>query len=259
MATALPACGIPNRSARRSVAEHGSGGLWPVPVIEQHPSVNFSGRRGDVSPDMVVLHYTAMATGDAACARLCDPQAEVSAHYLICETGRIRQLVAEEARAWHAGAGSWGAVTDVNSRSIGIEMANRGDHPFAQAQMAALEALLADILRRWAIPPERVIGHSDMAPARKCDPGPRFDWRRLARQGLGVWYADDPVTGGDLSRFRDFARIFGYTADVAGDCLLAAFRARFRPWARGPLAAGDLAAIRDLARRFPVDGGAGAV
>lgn len=261
MATALPACGIRNRSATPSVADRdaGAGRGRPSPVIEDCPSPNFSGRRGDVSPDLVVLHYTAMQTGDAACERLCDPAAEVSAHYLILETGRIRRLVDETARAWHAGAGGWGTVTDVNSRSIGIELANRGDHPFAHAQMLALETLLADILCRWAIPPERVIGHSDMAPERKQDPGPRFDWRRLARQGVGVWYADSGIHGQDPSWFRDFARTFGYPSEVSDESLLAAFRARFRPWARGPLEARDLAVIQDLARRFPVDGGAGAV
>ena len=108
----------------------------------------------------MVIHYTAMATAAEARARLCDPAAEVSAHWLIDEAGRAEALVPEALRAWHAGAGAWGAVSDVNSRSIGIELANPGDRPFAAAQMAALERLLAGILGRWAIPPERVIGLS---------------------------------------------------------------------------------------------------
>jgi len=203
---------------------------------------------------MVVIHYTAMATAAAARARLCDPAAEVSAHWLIDEAGRAEALVPEELRAWHAGAGAWGAVGDVNSRSIGIELANPGDRPFAAAQMAALERLLAGILGRWAIPPERVIGHADMAPGRKADPGPRFDWRRLARAGLSVW----PGAGGDAAAdFAAAARRFGYP-QAAPDLLLAVFRARFRPWASGPETAADRAALDDLARRFPVDGGAGA-
>ncbi|MEH6360408.1 MAG: N-acetylmuramoyl-L-alanine amidase, partial [Amylibacter sp.] len=127
---------------------------------------------------MVVVHYTAMETADAACARLCDEAAEVSAHYLISEQGDIVQLVDEDMRAWHAGAGAWGDVTDVNSHSIGIELANTGDTPFAAAQMDALEGLLGGIQNRWKIPAARIIGHSDMAPGRKFDPGVRFDWQR---------------------------------------------------------------------------------
>ena len=223
-------------------------------AAERPASPNHGPRRGGARPDLVVIHYTAMATAAEARARLCDPAAEVSAHWLIDEAGRAEALVPEALRAWHAGAGAWGAVSDVNSRSIGIELANPGDRPFAAAQMAALEGLLAGILGRWAIPPERVIGHADMAPARKADPGPRFDWRRLARAGLSVW----PGTGGDAAAdFTASARRFGYP-QAAPDLLLAVFRARFRPWAAGPETAADRAALDDLARRFPVDGGGAA-
>lgn len=196
----------------------------------------------------MVIHYTAMPSCAEAEARLCDPEAEVSAHYLISAQGAVTTLVPEELRAWHAGAGQWGECRDVNSRSIGIELDNPGNAPFPQAQMAALEQLLADILNRWQIPPERVIGHSDMAPARKADPGPRFDWRRLALLGLSVW----PETGAVPGDFAKDARAFGFP-DVAPDLLLAAFRLRFRPWARGPQDATDAALIADLAARYPVD------
>ena len=160
---------------------------------------------------MVVLHYTAMESAGAALDRLCEENVEVSAHYLICETGRIWQLVDEEMRAWHAGAGRWGDVVDVNSRSIGIELANTGTQPFAEPQMAALEALLRGIVDRWSVRPERVIGHSDMAPGRKGDPGPRFDWRRLALQGLSVWPDPHGGAGRDEDRTGFFvnARHFG--------------------------------------------------
>ncbi|HBU15274.1 MAG TPA: hypothetical protein DEF16_11095 [Gemmobacter sp.] len=144
-----------------------------------HPSSNAGPRRYGQLPDLIVLHYTAMPSCAEAQARLCDPQAEVSAHYLIAETGAVIPLVPEELRAWHAGAGAWGACQDVNSRSLGIELANPGDAPFPEAQMAALEHLLADLRHRWEIPPERVIAHSDMAPHRKTDPGPHFAWQRL--------------------------------------------------------------------------------
>ena len=146
-------------------------------------SPNFGERRDGARPELVVIHYTGMASCAESQARLCDPVAEVSAHWLIDTDGTTLQLVDEAMRAWHAGAGGWAGVTDVNSRSIGIELQNTGSQPFAEPQMAALERLLRGIMERWAIQPARVIGHSDMAPARKIDPGPRFDWRRLALSG----------------------------------------------------------------------------
>ncbi len=216
------------------------------------PSPNCGERRGGARPDLIVIHYTAMASMAEARARLCDPAHEVSAHWLISEQGTAEQLVDEALRAWHAGAGAWGAVSDVNSRSIGIELANSGAAPFPEAQMAALEQVLAGIMGRWGIPPARVIAHSDMAPARKSDPGPRFDWRRLAIAGLSVW--PDRRSGGRPVAFRDHARRFGYP-DVEEALILRAFRLRFRPWAEGPADALDAAMAEDLALRFPVDGG----
>ncbi len=213
-------------------------------------------------PDMIVLHYTAMQSAEAALERLCDAQAEVSAHYLISERGNIWQMVEEDQRAWHAGAGQWGAVVDVNSRSIGIELANTGAHPFPEPQMRALEGLMRAIMARWSIPPERVIAHSDMAPARKFDPGARFDWRRLAQAGLSVWPGEteaatdtETETETGAGGFLAAAGRFGYPASGANDLetTLAAFRLRFRPFASGPLEAADCGAIRDLATRFPVD------
>jgi len=219
----------------------------------QHPSPNCGARRDGVRPDMVVLHYTAMDGWEKARDWLCNTDAQVSAHYLITPQGDVVQMVDEAARAWHAGAGRWGDICDVNSHSIGIEISNTGATPFAAAQMDALDALLADILRRWDIPAARVIGHSDMAPGRKIDPGVRFDWQRLARRGLAVWpNAGDPVPP-DATRFRADAARAGYTADVDGATLLTCVRLRFRPWARGPLDGTDMAVIADIAHRFPVD------
>lgn len=217
------------------------------------PSPNSGPRRGGARPDLVVIHYTGMAGWEAARDRLCDPAAEVSAHYLVRPDGPVLALVPEVLRAWHAGAGAWGGVGDVNSRSIGIELANPGDAPFPAPQMAALEALLAGVMTRWAIPPERVIGHADMAPDRKADPGPRFDWRRLALAGLAVWPAPDPAPAA-VAGLQPALRAFGYPA-ADPDRLLAVFRARFRPFARGPATPADAAAAADLARRFPVDAG----
>ncbi|WP_309664362.1 N-acetylmuramoyl-L-alanine amidase [Tabrizicola sp.] len=216
-----------------------------------HPSPNFGERRGGQRPELVVIHYTAMDGCAAALDRLCDPTAEVSAHYLIDTDGRVLSLVDEAMRAWHAGQGSWGGRGDVNSRSIGVELVNRGAEPFAEPQIAALERLLADVLARWALSPQAVIGHSDMAPGRKGDPGPRFDWRRLALQGQSVW--PEPAPPGNF--FAD-VRHFGYP-DLVPEALLAAFRLRFRPWAKGPLDDTDAALAADLATRFPATNSTG--
>lgn len=225
----------------------------PTVTYHSHASPNFGVRKGGGVADMVVIHYTAMASGDEALARLCDPEFEVSAHYLIDVDGRILRMVDEDKRAWHAGAGQWGNVTDINSRSIGIELANTGAVPFAAAQMDALEALLYDINSRHAIRPERVIGHSDMAPARKIDPGPRFDWHRLAHQGLAVWPQRAVEILVDETAFSNDLRTFGYAEDVPMEARLSAFRDRFRPHHTGPLDGTDMAIARDLAMRFPVD------
>jgi len=220
-------------------------------VTGAFPSPNFGPRREGAVPGLIVLHYTAMPSCAEARDRLCDPTAEVSAHWLIAEDGTVEQLVDETLRAWHAGAGGWGGVTDVNSRSIGIELANAGDAPFPEPQMAALERLLNGIMTRWGIPPEAVIAHSDMAPERKRDPGPRFDWQRLALQGLSIWPgAAEPVD------FAGSLRRIGYP-EAAPETLLAAFRLRFRPGAAGPEDDTDRALAADLAARFPVDGRAG--
>jgi len=200
-------------------------------------------------PDIVVLHYTGMEGSDAARDRLCEKAAEVSAHYLISETGEITQLVDEKMRAWHAGVGQWGNVRDVNSRSIGIELANTGAHPFPHPQMTALCTLLRGILDRHAISAHRVIAHSDMAPGRKSDPGPRFDWRRLAFAGLSIW----PKARESKEDFATQATRFGYAPTLDEVTRLKAFRLRFRPWATGPQDAVDLALMADLAHRFPFD------
>ena len=227
-------------------------GSTPVPhgvAVSVLPglSPNFGERRGGLRPGLIVLHYTGMANCDAARDRLCDPAAEVSAHYLISEGGDILALVPEAMRAWHAGAGAWRGQDDINSRSIGIELANSGAQPFAASQMRALEGVLGAVMARWSIPPHAVIAHSDMAPGRKADPGARFDWHRLARGGLSVWPQDAKPR--PTSDFTQDARRFGYP-DAGDDLVLAAFRLRFRPWAKGPVDAVDAGMIADLADRF---------
>jgi N-acetylmuramoyl-L-alanine amidase len=218
-------------------------------VSLSHPSPNFGERREGARIELVVLHYTVLDHAEAL-QRLCDPKAEVSAHYLIGRGGQVLGLVDEANRAWHAGAGCWAGRDDVNSRSIGIELVNSGTEPFAEPQMAALERLLADLLSRHALPPWSVIGHSDMAPERKSDPGGRFDWRRLAAGGLSVW--PEPGMPGDF--VQDLVA-FGYPTG-SPETLLAAFRLRFRPWASGPVDDTDRAIAAGLGR-FAVDGRAG--
>ncbi|MEX0310301.1 MAG: N-acetylmuramoyl-L-alanine amidase [Tateyamaria sp.] len=220
-----------------------SPGSWKL-IPHWHPSPNCGPRRDGLRPTHVVLHYTAMATAEEAIDRLCDPSAEVSAHYVICKTGRVTQLVPEGLRAWHAGAGEWDGLTDVNSRSIGIELDNDGRGSFSSALMHSLEALLAHILTAWNIPPAHVIGHSDMAPGRKFDPGPHFDWERLEALQLAGHRGKDPgPEDPDLDRFAQLARRVGYTADVDAHTLLAAVRLRYRPFATGPIAPEDFTPI----------------
>lgn len=204
-------------------------------ALIRHPSPNFGPRRDGLLPRLVVLHYTEMHSAGAALDRLCSPAAEVSAHYLLGRDGTLWQLVEEEHRAWHAGAGQWQGVDDINSRSIGIELDNDGQSPFSAPLMDALDPLLAGILSRWRIPPSGVIAHSDMAPLRKTDPGPRFDWRRLAWCGLAIW----PDRPGDPARPLDRSlEVIGYPPGPAPS-RLAAFRLRFRPGATGPECATD--------------------
>ncbi|MDC0738627.1 N-acetylmuramoyl-L-alanine amidase [Cognatishimia sp. SS12] len=225
----------------------------PAPKIIPHPSPNFGPRRDGARPALIVLHYTAMHSAKAALKTLCTPENEVSAHYLIGHHGDIWQLVDETQRAWHAGAGQWGAITDVNSHSIGIELDNSGDCPFAAPLMTALEWLLPQIMQRWDIPAAGVIAHSDLAPTRKIDPGRRFDWQRLARQGLALWPGDIPLET-DPPCWSESAARFGYPVaadfgpgtDAASACL-AAFRSRFRPWASGPEDAEDARLMAQLA------------
>ncbi|KPQ06595.1 MAG: N-acetylmuramoyl-L-alanine amidase [Rhodobacteraceae bacterium HLUCCA12] len=216
-----------------------------TPGARWHPSPNAGPRRDGLTPRLVVLHYTQMSSAGAALARLCDPGAQVSAHYLIGADGTLWQMVAQSQRAWHAGAGRWRGLDDINSRSIGIEIDNDGDSPFAAAQMRRLETLLPALLTRWSIPPSGVIAHSDMAPGRKADPGPRFDWRRLARMGLSVWPRTDGDPDAPLAASLD--RI-GYPP-VAPELRLAAFRLRFRPRHTGPEDRIDRALADSLARQ----------
>jgi N-acetylmuramoyl-L-alanine amidase len=164
------------------------------------PSPNFNARSGP--PDMIVLHYTGMASGEAALARLRDPASEVSAHYLVEEDGRIFALVPEERRAWHAGRAFWAGQSDINAISVGVEIVNPGHEwgyrDFPQTQIEAVIELVGEIRSRWTIEDGRILGHSDVAPDRKTDPGERFPWKRLAEAGHGLWVEPPPAPGPPL-------------------------------------------------------------
>lgn len=230
-------------------------------TVIQHPSANCTARRGGAAARLVVLHYTAMDDVDEVLARLCDADAQVSAHYLITRGGENYQLVAEDLRAWHAGAGQWGGIADVNSHSIGIELMNSGapDYPrFPPAQMDALAGLLRGIMARHNIAPKAVIGHSDLAVGRKGDPGPAFDWQGLARQGLAVWPKDlEAEPPADWTRFITDAKTFGYCppqdSPQGWHEVLKTFRLRFAPERTGELDPRDMATIHALARDYPCE------
>jgi N-acetylmuramoyl-L-alanine amidase len=177
---------------------------------------------------MLVLHYTGMQSGAAALDRLCDPAARVSAHYTVDEDGTVYAHVDEQHRAWHAGVSHWAGVDNLNARSIGIEVVNPGHeygyHPFPEAQIASVIELCADILQRHPIPASRVLGHSDVAPARKDDPGELFPWARLAEAGIGVW---PKAATSDLN--ADALTRYGYDPNAPLDKVITAFQRHFRP------------------------------
>jgi N-acetylmuramoyl-L-alanine amidase len=218
-------------------------------VAEVVPSPNYGDRRNDRRPDMIVLHYTGMPSAKAALDRLCTAASQVSAHYFVFDDGRIVQLVPEILRAWHAGAGSWAGETDINSCSIGIEIANPGhDHgypDYSKRQIAAVTALCRGILTRYTIPPVRVLAHSDVAPARKNDPGEKFPWRTLHDSGVGHWVKPAPIADGPLLALGDRGdevaatqkslKEYGYGIEVTGNYdsamheVVLAFQRHFRP------------------------------
>jgi N-acetylmuramoyl-L-alanine amidase len=203
------------------------------------PSPNHDPRPDGV--DMLILHYTGMSSGEEALNRLCSAAAKVSAHYLIEEDGAVWRLVPEGRRAWHAGVSFWAGRRDLNGASIGIELVNPGHdngyRAFPDRQMAALEALAREILTRHPIPARHVLGHSDVAPRRKTDPGELFDWPRLARAGIGLWpaAAGDAGTVPDIGETQRLLAAIGYETPQTGAlddetrAVVAAFQRHFRP------------------------------
>lgn len=213
------------------------------------PSPNYGERKGVTSPDMIVLHYTGMSDAASAIVRLCTAGSEVSAHYVVLEDGNIVQCVRESDRAWHAGASSWAGESDINSCSIGIEIVNRGHDlgytDFPLRQVAAVIALCKGIILRREIPKHRVLGHSDVAPSRKRDPGEKFPWRLLADSGVGLWVEPAPIVhgpqimlgaqGDDVLDLQRALATYGYGVPLSGQYdaatmdVVAAFQRHFRP------------------------------
>lgn len=237
-----------------------------VAASRNRQSPNHTERRGTDRPDMIVLHYTGMTSAEAAIERLCDPAAEVSAHHVVDPAGGVHSLVPEDRRAWHAGRAAWGDIADVNSHSIGIEIVNPGHElgypPFSDPQMHSVERLISEAMDTWQIRPERVVGHSCVAPVRKVDPGEKFDWRRLARQGLAVWLDPEPATIGpaDAAGFRNAAARIGYPVPEAAEwseALLAVWRSFAMRFLPGRLEDGpDRTSVehaKRIADRWPVD------
>ena len=215
--------------------------------MSEFPSPNFDERPCGAPIDMLVIHYTGMPTAADALTRLCDADAHVSAHYMIDEDGTVLALVPEGKRAWHAGVSYWRGHTDINARSIGIELVNPGHEfgyrAFPDAQMAALIELARDILNRHPIAPRNVVGHSDIAPRRKTDPGELFDWKRLAGEGIGLWPEDEVAFDADPDDIPAMLREFGYDASDFAVALMA-FRRRFLADQPGP------PQLREVARRL---------
>ncbi len=200
--------------------------------MRELPSPNWDARPAGAPVDILVLHYTGMETAAAALARLRDPAARVSAHYVVDEDGGVVRLVGEARRAWHAGVARWRGAADVNARSIGIELVNPGHEfgyrPFPDVQMRALTRLARSILGRHPIPARNVVGHSDVAPTRKTDPGELFDWAGLAGAGIGLWPGEGEGGRADEQGVLAMLAAYGYdTGDPVA--AVAAFQRHFRP------------------------------
>jgi N-acetylmuramoyl-L-alanine amidase len=217
-------------------------------AIEARPSPNCGERRSEPI-DILLLHYTGMPDDEQSLRWLCDPRSEVSAHYFVHADGRVLALVPEDRRAWHAGKSRWGTETDINSRSIGIEIANAGHPgglpPFPDVQIDAVVALCTAIVGRHPIPAHRVLAHSDVAPGRKVDPGERFPWARLAAAGIGHYVAPVPIADGrffqrgdvgpPIEALQAMLALYGYGLAITGtfdqhtEDVVAAFQRHFRP------------------------------
>lgn len=210
-------------------------------VLYTHKSPNFDERNGQ-KPEVIVVHYTSMESTEAVLKKFADPKSKVSSHYLIDEKGNIYHLIDEEKRAWHAGVSSWAGKEDVNTHSIGIEISNRNGEPYTKEQLFSLTLLCKDIMQRNGIPPENIVGHSDVAPDRKQDPGQHFPWEKMSRHGIGRWPKpaikdkfNAAAVAKDETQVAQLLREVGYGVDAFGkdkptqEQLVIAFQRRYEP------------------------------
>ena len=218
----------------------------------KYPSPNYGLRKDDTEIEFIILHYTAMTTANSL-KRLCDPIHEVSCHYLIDQGGLCYQLVDDNKRAWHAGKSYWRGYRDLNSRSFGIELVNLGNEPYPEAQMKRLISLLTHLIVSYEINPKNVLGHSDIAPSRKSDPGEWFNWKKLSNSGLALFPEVSIPTTCDKHFFLAHAERAGFNPDASFEELLKTFRGRSRPNFRGSFDGYDCAAMQKFADAFDVD------
>ena len=220
--------------------------------IIKFPSPNFGVRKTGSNIEFIILHYTAIGK-KASLDKLCNPMNEVSCHYLIDRKGVCYQLVDDSKRAWHAGKSFWRGLRDINSRSLGIELVNSGNEAYPKAQMESLMLLLRDLLAIYKISPQNVLGHSDIAPSRKTDPGKWFDWRLLSENGLAILPKVSLPIDTDKQSFLLDAQRAGFEPEATFEQILQAFRSRCRTNFEGAFDGYDCALMKKFADIFDVD------
>jgi len=220
--------------------------------IIKNPSPNFGSRSEGTDIEFIILHYTAMSTENSL-ERLCDPVYEVSCHYLIDPSGICYQLVDDNKRAWHAGKSYWRGYVDLNSRSLGIELVNSGNENYPEAQMKSLIRLLKYLIRSFKLNPKNVLGHSDIAPSRKLDPGKWFNWKKLSANGVGLFPEVSTPIDCDKKIFLAQAERAGFNPNTNFDHILKTFRDRCRPNVTGEFDGYDCALMQKFANAFDID------
>ena len=220
--------------------------------IIKNPSPNFGSRSEGTDIEFIILHYTAMSTENSL-ERLCDPVYEVSCHYLIDPSGICYQLVDDNKRAWHAGKSYWRGYVDLNSRSLGIELVNSGNENYPEAQMKSLIRLLKYLIRSFKLNPKNVLGHSDIAPSRKLDPGKWFNWKKLSANGVGLFPEVSTPIDCDKKIFLAQAERAGFNPNTNFDYILKTFRDRCRPNVTGEFDGYDCALMQKFANAFDID------
>ncbi len=218
----------------------------------KHPSPNYGLRRKNTEIEFIILHYTAMST-EKSLKRLCDPVHEVSCHYVIDPSGICYQLVDDRKRAWHAGKSYWRGYHDLNSRSLGVELVNSGNEKYPEAQMKSLIRLLKHLIESYKLCPKNILGHSDIAPSRKLDPGKWFDWKKLSIGGVALFPEVSAPMECDKQIFLTQAKRAGFNPNTKFEHILKTFRNRCRPSFTGEFDGYDCALMKKFADAFDID------